>query len=103
VQGAKKSAQAMETLKAEERDKISDQVVFVDIKWGKPLLTPRDELAKIVAITYKKGAKIVVLDILFEDKDCCNPENDDKLRRVFQDMITGKVATKSTFSSEDQP
>ena len=38
-----------------------------------------------------------MLDILLEDRDCCNPEHDRMLRKVFQDMIAQNVQTKVIF------
>lgn len=97
---AQKAAGEMESVHARKSDNISDQIVFVDIdheayvKWGRPAITPRNELAKIVETAYQGGARIVALDILLEERDCCHPEHDRALRKVFQDMLDRKVATK---------
>ncbi len=97
---AEKSTEKMETLGGQETDKISDKIVFVEIdhasykKWGRPAITPRNEIAKIIESAYKGGAKTIVLDILLEDRDCCNPRHDSMLRKVFQEMIDRKSATK---------
>lgn len=86
-----------------QKDKIvAEQIVFVDMgnaykKRGLPMVTPRDELAKIIEAAYKGKAKIIALDILLEDEDCCHPEHDRKLRRVFQEIIDKKSSTKVLF------
>jgi CHASE2 domain-containing sensor protein len=100
---AEKSAEAMESLTAQRNIGISDRIVFAEIdhetykKWGKPLITPRDKLAEIIKIASEGGAKIIALDILLEDKDCCHPESDCELRKVLQDMTDKKAAAKVIF------
>jgi hypothetical protein len=82
---------------------MSDKLIFVDIdretyqKWGEPLLTPRDKLARIVEYAYKGAADIIVFDILFENKDCCNPEFDGRLRKTLSDMTDKWSKTKVIF------
>ena len=100
---AEKSAGAMESLTSPRSAKISDRLLFVEIdhetykKWGKPLITPRDQLAELVKIAYEKGAKIIVLDILLEDRDCCRPDADSNLKKVLQNMTDRSVAAKVIF------
>lgn len=103
VKEAQKAAGGMESLQTQKNDNISDQIVFVDIdheayvKLGRPAITPRNELAKIVEAAYQGGARIVALDILLEERDCCHPEHDRALKNVFQKMVDRKVATKVIF------
>jgi CHASE2 domain-containing sensor protein len=86
-----------------QKDKrVAERVAFVDMgktykKRGSPLITPRDELAKVIEAAYKGKAKVIVLDILLEDKDCCHPEHDRKLREVFKNMIDQNASTKVIF------
>lgn len=100
---AQKAAKKAESLNESKDEKKSEQISFVDIdhntykNWGKPLLTPRDELAKIIETAYTSNAKAIVLDILFEDKDCCNLEGERILRKVFQDMTNKGGPTKVIF------
>lgn len=102
---ARDSAQSMEQLEGRGHNRISDKVEidFVEIdhetykKWGKPLVTPRDELARTIETVYKGGAKVVVVDILLEDKDCCHPEYDRQLRKVLENMTDEKAATNVIF------
>jgi CHASE2 domain-containing sensor protein len=54
-------------------------------------------LAKTVEAAYKGKAKIIALDILLEERDCCHPEHDRRLRGVFQEMIDKKSPTKVIF------
>lgn len=100
---AEKAAKKAESLNESKDKKKSEQILFVDIdhdtykNWGKPLLTPRDELAKIIETAYTSNAKAIVLDILFEDKDCCNLKSDRNLRKVLQDMTNKEATTKVIF------
>ena len=97
------AAGAVESLTSQRSTRATDRIVFVEIddeayrKWGKPLVTPRDRLAEIVESAYKGGAKVILLDILLEDRDCCHPDGDRKLRNVLQDMTNGKAASKVIF------
>jgi CHASE2 domain-containing sensor protein len=82
--------------------KIARQILFIDL--GKvyqqrenPILTPRDELARIIGIACRKKAKVIVLDILLEGEDCCHPEHDRQLRNVLQEMIAQKIPTRILF------
>jgi len=87
---------------AQKNKKVAEQISFIDMgsiyqKRGNPIITPRDELAKVVEAVYKGRAKIIVLDILLEERDCCHPEHDRKLRSVFQEMMDKKASTKVIF------
>jgi len=87
---------------AQKNKTRAEQIIFIDLgsafeKKGDPVITPRYELAKSIEAAYSGGAKVIVLDILLEDRDCCNPEHDRMLRKVFQDMIAQKVSTKVIF------
>jgi hypothetical protein len=87
---------------AQKNKKVAEQIIFFDMgnayeKRGNPLFTPRDELAKIIEAAFRGGAKVIVLDILLEDRDCCHPEHDRRLRGVFQQMIHRNVPTKIIF------
>ena len=87
---------------AQKNKRVAEQIVFFDMgkayqKRGNPLITPRDELAKIIEAAYRGKAKVIVLDILLEEKDCCHPEHDQKLSGVFQQMIQENASTKVIF------
>jgi hypothetical protein len=78
------------------------QISFIDLGRSfkenePPLLTPRDELAKVIEAAFKGKAKVIVLDILLEKNDCCNPGHDQELRRVFQDIIGQGSPMKIVF------
>jgi len=100
---AEKSAKSMENLTAQRNIGISDKIVFAEIdhetykKWGRPNLIPRDKLAEIIKIAYEGGAKIISLDILLEDNDCCHPQSEGELRKILQDMTDKNSATKVIF------
>src|SRR4030042_590437 len=80
-----------------------ERILYVDInddtyeRWGKPLLIPRDKLASIIECAHREGAKVVVVDILLDYKDCCNPKGDQKLRKVLQDIHKSKSSLKIVF------
>jgi len=103
VKEAEKSAAKLTVLDSPRDPRISNRIVFIDIdhetykNWGKPLITPRDKLAEVVKAAYEGGALIIILDILFEHKDCCHPESDSKLRKVLQDMARKSVPTQVIF------
>jgi len=77
-----------------------ERILYVDInddtyeRWGKPLLIPRDKLASIIESAHEGGAKVVVVDILLDYKDCCNPKGDEKLRKVLEDIHKRKSSLK---------
>lgn len=64
-------------------------ILFVEIdhetyaKWGEPLITPRDKLARILQVLHESGAKVVILDVLLEGPDC-RPENDRALLEAIK-------------------
>jgi len=80
-----------------------ERILYVDInddtyeRWGKPLLIPRDKLASIIECAYEGGAKVVVVDILLDYKDCCNPKGDEKLRKVLENIHKSKRRLKIIF------
>jgi len=100
---SKKAAEKAKNIHESKDDKLYEQIAFIDIndntykKWKRPLITPRDELAKIVEGAYLSNAKAIVLDILFEENDCCNPKKDKDLKKVFRDMTNKAATTKVIF------
>lgn len=78
-------------------------MVFIDIdnnsyaKWNEPLLTPRDRLAGMIECAAGNGARVIVLDILLEDRDCCNPAGEDRLRAVLEGVSKAKGRTRIIF------
>jgi hypothetical protein len=94
-----------------EEEAISP-VVFVNIsrdtyaKWGMPLLTPRDELARIVQLAYENEANVIILDISFEDPDYSNRRGDQSLRAILTTIRKNprdtKVIIPVSFSSYGQ-
>lgn len=75
-------------------------VVFVNIsrdtyaKWGMPLLTPRDELARIVQLAYENEAKVIVLDTSLEDPDYSSRTRDRSLRAILTTISKNPRDTK---------
>lgn len=57
-------------------------------------LSPRDKIADLLKMAFAGGAKIIVLDIFFEEHDCCDPKKDDALRTV---LSKNKTQTKVIF------
>lgn len=51
-------------------------------------LSPRDEIAGLIEMACKGGAKIIVLDFLFEENDCCHPERDARMCQVLKENKT---------------
>jgi hypothetical protein len=80
-----------------------ERILYVDInddtyeRWGKPLLIPRDKIASIIECANEGGAKVVVVDILLDYKDCCNPKGDQKLRKVLEFIHKSKSRLKIIF------
>lgn len=66
-------------------------------QWGEPLVTPRNRLADLVEAAWKKGAPVVVLDILLDRPDRDNPGGDTKLRRLLEKMLRENAQTKVVF------
>ena len=100
---AAESARSAASTTSIPETKIAKQILFIDL--GKvyqqrenPILTPRDEIARIIGIASKKKAKVIVLDILLEGEDCCHPEHDRQLRKVLQEMAAQKVPTRILFT-----
>lgn len=80
-----------------------DRIVFIDIdsdtyvrKWGEPLLIPRTEIARFLALADKNGARVVALDTLF-DYPSFDPRDDAALRRVLEDLTERKSSLKIVF------
>jgi hypothetical protein len=86
-------------------EEIFRQVAFIHFdeetysRLGKPLITPRVELAKVINMLSNKKAKVIVLDMVLENEDCCHPEGDQQLRRVLEEMIGRQDETMIIFSS----
>ena len=84
------------------RDKFTGKVVFIDIdddtyvKWGEPLIFPRDRIARFIALAEKNGAKVVVLDILL-DYPSGSPAGDKALRSVLEEVSKKKSPLKIVF------
>jgi CHASE2 domain-containing sensor protein len=100
---AERSAATAANLTSQRNTRASDRIVFVEIddgtykKWGEPLLTPREKLADLVRMACDGGAKVIVLDVLLEDRDCCNPGSDAKLRSVLQEVTQKRLPVKVIF------
>jgi hypothetical protein len=77
----------------------AQNIVFIDINnetyksWNEPLITPRDKLAELINAAYRGGAKVIVVDILLEKKDDCNPQNDQKLRNILESIKNERAST----------
>jgi|GEM_PF-1052835 len=83
---------------SEAREAIEDplcidkgNLVFVEIdhdiyvKWGEPDITPRDKLAQIIRKCYDAGAKVILLDIIFEkEEQSPNNSGDRELKGVLE-------------------
>ena len=84
------------------RNRFSDKVVFFDIdhdtyvNWGEPLIIQRSKIAHFLKVAETNGAKVVVLDILF-DYPSFSPEEDNDLRSVLEDMTRRKSSLKIVF------
>lgn len=103
IHEAKKSAEAATNLNTRSSNKISDQIIFIDIdhqtfkKWGSPLITPRDKLAAIIKAASEGGAKIIIPDFVFENNDCYRPGSDEKLFEVLKEITDKKMSSKVIF------
>ncbi len=92
-----------EAKKEAKNKQRKEQIFFIDIdqetfiKWGESLLTPRDKIAKIIEYAYKGGAKVIVIDILLESRDCCNAPGDEKLRNTLEKITKEKASMKIIF------
>lgn len=84
------------------RNRFSDKIVFFDIdhdtyvNWGEPLIIQRSKIAHFLKVAETNGAKVVVLDILF-DYPSFSPEEDNDLRSVLEDMTRRKSSLKIVF------
>ncbi len=84
-------AEAKEAVQEKQKIKTSP-ILFVDIDhetyqdWGEPLITPRDKLASILETAYQGMAKVIILDILLEDKSS-DKDADQKLRSVLENIL----------------
>lgn len=80
-----------------------ERILYIDInedtyeRWGKPLLIPREKLASIIECAHRESAKVVVVDVLLDYKDCCNPKGDEKLREVLKNIHKSKSRLKIIF------
>ena len=81
----------------------SSRMFFVEItpaqyrQWGEPLLAPRDRLADLIETAWKKGAPVVVLDVLLDRPDREHPAGDVRLRRLLERMLRENARTKVVF------
>jgi len=81
----------------------NNDIFFIDIdhktyvKWGEPLLTPRDKIAKMIEYAYKGNAKVIVIDILFENEDCCTSGGDERLRDILTKIAEDNASIKIIF------
>ena len=100
---AEKSAATAADLTIQRSARVSDRIIFLEIddatyrKWGNPLLTPRKKLSDLVKLASDGGAKVIILDVLLEDTDCCNPEGDTELRSVLQEMTKNRLPVRIIF------
>jgi len=92
-----------EFLKAPDSAQRSNPLYFVEItpaeyrQWGEPLLTPRNKVADLIEAAWKKGAPVVVLDILLDRPDREHPDADLKLRRLLGRMLRENARTRVVF------
>ncbi len=83
-----------------------NNIVFVEIddetyvKWNEPDITPRDKLAQIIKKCYDEGAKVILVDILFEKEDR-SPDNirDKKLKEVLKYIFDREEAEQEIRES----
>lgn len=84
------------------RDKFSDKIVFIDIdhksykEWREPVFIPRSKIAHFLKVAEDNGAKVVVLDVLFENPSFSHQE-DNELRNVLEGMTRRKSPLKMVF------
>ena len=84
------------------RSKFSQKVIFIDIdhetylRWGEPLLMPRDKLAHFLRLADKNGARAVLFDILF-DYPSPRPSEDRTLRKVLEEMTRNRSPLHVVF------
>lgn len=71
-------------------------ILFLDIEHNKKndkkgkvenqkttFLSPRHTIAGLIKMAFDGRASVIVLDISFEENDCCHPERDEQLRNVL--------------------
>ena len=93
VNAAFDGLQVREAKQAAAAGDVKTPVFFIDITeksydaWGRPLITPRRELAKLIKYAQANKARVIVLDILLDKHDCCDPAGDQKLRYTLQRII----------------
>lgn len=74
-------------------------VFFIEVthanrkNWRFPDLTPRDRLARMVADAWKRGASVIVLDVVMEKPE----QGDSKLEEVLQRMLKENAVTHVIF------
>ena len=84
------------------RGKFTGKIVFIDIddnsyvKWGEPLMFPRDRIAHFIALAERNGARVVVLDILL-DYPSGSPAGDKALRSALEEISRKKSPLKIVF------
>lgn len=92
-------------LTRQDPDKYLGQVVYFDIdhlsykSWGKPAVTPRDQVADMIQIASESGAKVIILDILLNADKEVPVESDRKLRQVLEN-IKAQGTTKIVFATK---
>lgn len=81
------------------QDLAKSPVFFIEIThqnrrtWKFPELTPRDTLARMVEDAWKRGAAVIVLDVLMEKPE----RGDSKLEEVLQRMLRESAVTHVIF------
>jgi CHASE2 domain-containing sensor protein len=90
----------------------TSQLLLVDLDHRKPenpndsnkkigYLSPRDTIARVIKMASHGKAKLIVLDILLDEKDCCFPEKDKELQKVLEAFPTDKnFQTKVIFAQK---
>jgi hypothetical protein len=84
------------------RSKFSQKVIFIDIdhdtylRWGEPLLMPRDQLAHFLHLAEKNKARAVIFDILF-DYPSPRPAEDRILRKALEEMTRNRSPLHVVF------
>lgn len=81
----KKNADTGDILLIDIGSDKKDNVDRSEINRKISLLSPRDTIAGLIKKAFDGGAGVIVLDFLFEEDDCCNPQGDVKLRNVLSE------------------
>jgi hypothetical protein len=77
-------------------------VIFIDIdhdtylRWGEPLLMPRDQLAHFLRLAEKNKARVVIFDVLL-DYPSPRPSEDKALRKVLEEMTRNRSPLHVVF------